>query len=208
MDDILNKQHKRRVVVTGMVCVSPIGCSPQELFNNLLKGNNNFTLHRGVMISLVSDSFDRKCYEWGLQKYTKLESYALSAIKDAIAYSGIDLVKENTLGLCVGTSQNLSDSKAKSGDVLSTIIHEIGFGGECIALPVACSGGNAAIAVAMSKIQSGNTDIFLAGGVEAYTDLCFSTFNVLQILSNTGCRPFTAHRDGITIGEGAGFLVL
>lgn len=208
MDDILNKQHRRRVVVTGMGCVSPIGCSPQELFNNLLKGKDNFTLQRGVMTSLVSNSFERKRYEWGLQKHRKLESYALCAIKDAIAYSGIDLAKETTIGLCVGTSQNLSDSNSRYGDVLSTIAHEIGLVRECISLPVACSGGNVAIAVAMSKIQTGNADIFLAGGVEMYTDLCFSTFNVLQILSKTGCRPFTSHRDGITIGEGAGFLVI
>lgn len=205
---IANKHNRRRVVVTGMGCVSPLGCSPQELFDNLLEGKSNFISERGVMVSFVSDSFERKCREWGLQNQRNTQSYAICAIKDAIVSSGFELNESTSIGMCIGTSQNLSDPNSRQGDVLSFVAHEIGLLGECISLPVACSGGNVAIAVAMSKIQTGNADIFLAGGVEMYTDLCFSTFDVLQILSKGGCRPFSSCRDGITIGEGSAFFVL
>lgn len=203
-----DKHNGRRVVITGMGCVSPLGCSPQGLFKNLLEGKSNFVSERGVMVSFVSDSFERKCCEWGLQNQRSTQAYAICAIKDAIAFSGFKLNENPSVGMCIGSSQNLSDPNSKQGDILSFIAHEIGFLGECISLPVACSGGNVALAVAMSKIQTGNADIFLAGGVERYTDLCFSTFDVLQILSKEGCRPFSSCRDGITIGEGAAFFVL
>ena len=199
-----NECKKPRVVITGMGCVSPLGCSPQDLFENLLSGERNFILSKGVNVSLVDRNFERK-----YQNFPRsVLYYAVAAIRDAIISSGININDERDLGLYIGASQDLADPNSEEGNILSSIVEVTGIKGECLSLPVACSGGNVAIALAASKIQTGSADIILAGGVERYTDLCFSTFDVLQVLSKQGCSPFAKGRDGITIGEGAGILVL
>jgi 3-oxoacyl-[acyl-carrier-protein] synthase-1 len=54
----------------------------------------------------------------------------------------------------------------------------------------------------------GLIDAAVVGGVDS---LCLSTlygFNSLQLLSGDMCRPFDASRNGISIGEAAGFVLL
>src|SRR5947207_477226 len=48
----------------------------------------------------------------------------------------------------------------------------------------------------------------LAGGVDAMTRLCFMGFNALKLLDPEPCRPFDRDRRGMSIGEGAAFVVL
>jgi 3-oxoacyl-[acyl-carrier-protein] synthase-1 len=48
----------------------------------------------------------------------------------------------------------------------------------------------------------------LAGGTDALTKFTLNGFLALEILSTTGCRPFDRNRNGLTIGEGAAFVVL
>jgi 3-oxoacyl-[acyl-carrier-protein] synthase II len=64
------------------------------------------------------------------------------------------------------------------------------------------------MALAANKIQIGETDIAIAGGADIFNELCYSIFYSLGILSETSSSPFMKNRDGITIGEGAGFLVI
>jgi 3-oxoacyl-[acyl-carrier-protein] synthase II len=72
----------------------------------------------------------------------------------------------------------------------------------------ACSSGAAAVAEAAALIADGVVDTALAGGVDAITRICFMGFNALKLLDPTPCRPFDRERRGMSIGEGAGFLVL
>jgi 3-oxoacyl-[acyl-carrier-protein] synthase II len=48
----------------------------------------------------------------------------------------------------------------------------------------------------------------LAGGYDAISQMVFGGFDSLQALSQTQCRPFDAHRDGLALGEGAAMLAL
>src|SRR5438876_595426 len=47
-----------------------------------------------------------------------------------------------------------------------------------------------------------------SGGSDALARLTYSGFNVLQAVDAQPCTPFAAHRKGITLGEGAAYLVL
>ena len=72
----------------------------------------------------------------------------------------------------------------------------------------ACSSSTIAIGQAMSAIRHGRLDAAVAGGTDALARLTFSGFNALRLMDLEPCRPFDRARNGMSIGEGAGMLVL
>lgn len=72
----------------------------------------------------------------------------------------------------------------------------------------ACSSSAKVFGSAQRMISSGLIDAAIVGGVDS---LCLTTlygFNSLQLVSRNACLPFDAHRDGISLGEGAAFILL
>ncbi len=80
--------------------------------------------------------------------------------------------------------------------------------GERMIVGNACASGANAVGHGFDWIRSGAADRVVVGGVEALTELIFVGFDCLQSLSVTECKPFDVERDGLMLGEGAGFLVL
>ncbi|HYI09752.1 MAG TPA: beta-ketoacyl-[acyl-carrier-protein] synthase family protein [Thermoanaerobaculia bacterium] len=83
-----------------------------------------------------------------------------------------------------------------------------GLGGGVVSNATACASAGAAIGMASDYLKSGHADVAIAGGSDALCRLTYSGFNVLQAVDPEPCSPFGATRKGITLGEGAGFLVL
>ena len=81
-------------------------------------------------------------------------------------------------------------------------------GGGVISNATACASAGAAIGIAADYLRSQHADAAIAGGSDALCRLTYSGFNVLQAVDAQPCTPFAAHRKGITLGEGAAYLVL
>jgi 3-oxoacyl-[acyl-carrier-protein] synthase II len=99
--------------------------------------------------------------------------------------------------------------------VASQIGIRYGFKGPNLVISTACASGANAIGEAFRKIQHGEVDLCLTGGVEApLTPFNFAAYCSMRILSkNNGepagaSRPFDATRDGFVMGEGGAVLVL
>ena len=75
-------------------------------------------------------------------------------------------------------------------------------------LSSACSGGANAILVGATWLELGLCDAVLCGAADALCRVTLSGFNALASLDPTGARPFDRSRKGLTLGEGAGFVVL
>jgi 3-oxoacyl-(acyl-carrier-protein) synthase len=71
-----------------------------------------------------------------------------------------------------------------------------------------CVGSAMAIASACDAILLGECEVAIAGGSEALCRVVLSGFHSLKVVAADGCRPFDKNRPGITVGEGAGMLVL
>ncbi|MEO8218670.1 MAG: beta-ketoacyl-[acyl-carrier-protein] synthase family protein [Acidobacteriota bacterium] len=84
----------------------------------------------------------------------------------------------------------------------------LGLQGGVVSNATACASAGAAIGMAGDLLRSGHADAALAGGSDALCRLTYSGFNVLQAVDARPCRPFSASRQGITLGEGAAYLVL
>ena len=141
-------------------------------------------------------------------------------------------------GVCVGTSlggasttdtgyqtaygdrsdriQPFSVLAAMSNAPASWIGMQHGLAGPNLTYSTACSSSAVALGEAARRIQSGEADIMLAGGAEAPLTfgvlLGWDALRVLAVVDpvdpSRSCRPFSANRSGLVLGEGAAFLVL
>ncbi len=83
-----------------------------------------------------------------------------------------------------------------------------GLQGPSLTVSSACSSSAKVFGNAARMIEAGLIDAAVVGGVDS---LCLTTlygFNSLQLLSTAPARPYGEGRDGISIGEGAAFILL
>ena len=84
----------------------------------------------------------------------------------------------------------------------------LGLSGPALAYSTACSSSAKVFAAAYHYMQAGLCDAAVVGGVDS---LCMTTlygFNSLDLISSHRCRPWDRSRDGLNIGEAAGFALL
>lgn len=92
---------------------------------------------------------------------------------------------------------------------MAAMMRSLGIRGPLRIISNACASGANAIGQAFQMVAEGKADRVLAGGYDALSQLVFAGFDSLQALSPGGIpRPFDAARDGLAIGEGAGFVVV
>jgi 3-oxoacyl-[acyl-carrier-protein] synthase II len=72
----------------------------------------------------------------------------------------------------------------------------------------ACASASMAIGAALQALRRGDVDVALAGGSDALCQLTYAGFNALRSVDEAPSRPFRKDRAGLSLGEGAGVLVL
>ncbi|MDR1783681.1 MAG: beta-ketoacyl-[acyl-carrier-protein] synthase family protein [Dysgonamonadaceae bacterium] len=220
-----------RVVVSGIGIVSSIGRNIAETLDSLehkRSGLNPLTLfeskYKGV---LPVGEVDLPVHE-EMSRTAFLGMYAAEA---AFLDAKLDCRKNENLriGFISGTSVGGMDRSEKfysdylycpsKGRLRDVIGHDCGDGTEKIAkhlgisdylatLSTACSSGANAIITAARLIKNGFLDCAIAGGTDALCKFTLNGFSSLKIVDDKICRPFDASREGLNLGEGAGYLVL
>lgn len=95
-----------------------------------------------------------------------------------------------------------------SYSLASFVTRYLGLTGPSFVVSSACSSSAKVFANALRMMAAGVCDAAVIGGVDS---LCLSTlygFNSLGLVSRFPCRPYDADRDGISVGEGAGFVLV
>lgn len=157
-----------------------------------------------------------------------------TAMAEALADSGLLAVGRGPIaadrwGLILGTSHGgrsqldrFVESGADPNDphhahrLLESASHQhqsaalascFGVHGPVITLSTACSSSGIAIAYGCELLRSGKVDMVVAGGADAFSKLTYAGFDSLGAVADQACGPFS-NTIGITLGEGAGFVVL
>ena len=91
----------------------------------------------------------------------------------------------------------------------SQISMQCGLRGPAFVVASACASATHAIGLAFHMLRSGQVDCAVTGGAEA----CISfggmrAWEALRVMAPDVCRPFSADRMGMVLGEGAAMLVL
>ena len=223
----------RRVVVTGLGAVSPFGAGVKAYWTGVAAGTCAIR-----PISLVETAGFRSQVAAevpegvaGSSRRSRADRLALLAAREALDDAGLTAAERADAALIVGAvgggmleaeawhwrrRGRAVTARASAGalrsilpsshaDTLASRLHVLG---PRETLVTACSSGAASLAVAADLIADGLVDVALAGGADAITRICYMGFNALKLLDPAPCRPFDRERKGMSIGEGAAFLVL
>lgn len=161
---------------------------------------------------------------------TRIADLALAVTRDALKDAGFDPSRDpERCGMALGTSHggNIAYMKLIRGcvgdptgeidptlalscspTVLGQVARAVGLRGPTITVSTACASGTNSVGRAAEMIRAGHADAMLAGGADLFTELSFSGFNVLGVMSRGACRPLDRDRDGMMLGDGAAMMLL
>ena len=114
----------------------------------------------------------------------------------------IDFIKDESKGKL----RSVYDHEC--GSMTEIVADKLGIKDFLTTISTACSSSANAIFYAARLIKNDMLDIVIAGGADALTKFTLNGFNTLMILDDEFCKPFDEHREGLNLGEGAGYLVL
>jgi 3-oxoacyl-[acyl-carrier-protein] synthase II len=221
----------RRVVVTGLGAVSPHGIGVKAFWSGLAGG----TCAIRELSVIETDGFRCRIggevpeVVAGSTRRTRADRFAVAAAEEALNDAGLGAAARAAPALIVGAVGGgmleaeewyWAASRGRNTRVVpavrsvlpcahaDTLAARLRVRGPRHTVVTACSSGAVAVAEAAALIADGVVDVALAGGVDSITRICFMGFNALKLLDPAACRPFDRDRRGMSIGEGAGFLVL
>ena len=205
----------KRVVVTGLGTVNPLGNSIPEFWENAIAGVSgaapitNFdtnAIQTKVKFGCQVKNFDIAEYmdRKEARKLDKYSHFAVASAVQAIKDSALDLEKEdlNRIGVILGFGIGGVDSFEEGVD---TIHEQKKLGQELKVTPFF-------VPRILGSIAAGLISIMYAEA--ALGDCGVTGFGVMHALSTrndspeTASRPMSASRDGFVLGEGGGILIL
>ncbi|MGH6881580.1 beta-ketoacyl-[acyl-carrier-protein] synthase family protein [Hypericibacter sp.] len=96
----------------------------------------------------------------------------------------------------------------ETGSLAEFAARSLGLTGLAYTIATACSSSAKVFASARRLIRAGLADAAVVGGADTLCRMTLNGFASLEALSKGRCNPFSAHRDGITVGEGAAVFLL
>lgn len=236
----------RKVVVTGMGVVSPIGQNVAEFFDALLAKRSGIrpvpeTIYPGpspLVAGLVD--FEAKAH-WPAHQaaqYDRATQFALVATRQALSDAALgESADVHDVGVYWGTGLggagsieeayrllHLGGGRVRPSSVVlgmnnaaaGNVSIAYGLRGPILNVSTACSSSAGGIGEAYRAIKHGYADVIVAGGSEALvTNGNLRAWDAMQALAHAdpedpsrSCKPFSANRRGIVLGEGAAALVL
>jgi len=165
----------------------------------------------------------------GEKGITRTDILATVAIQEAFADAGLsseEIAALDTAFLSASTvgGMSMTDELYRDGnkigepsDYLSSYIcgahtlklaERFGMKGMSTTFNTACSSSANSIMFGAKLIKSGRAKRAIVGGADGLAKFTVNGFNALRILSPRPCMPFDKDRSGLTLGEGAAFLIL
>jgi len=103
----------------------------------------------------------------------------------------------------------LAIPKGMHSAVASSVSKDLGIHGPVFSVSSACASGSHAIIQGCMMIQQGLVDIAVVGATDApFPYVLLKAWEAMRVVSDEVCRPFSKDRKGMSLGEGAGVLIL
>lgn len=195
--------------------LSALGFGTRENMEAVRAGRTNLSAwHDGTPVCRIDpERFAQLAAERAVAEYTPAERLALLTLGEVIARSGVSPADERTLILLSTTKGNIGllngdPAKCDLNDTAQVVGRHFGAANRPLVISNACISGVSAIVVASRLIRSGEYDHVFVAGFDLLCDFIVSGFNAFKSVSPALCRPYDAARDGLTLGEACGAVLL
>lgn len=226
-----------RIYITGLGAVSAIGFDVPGHFRSLTEGKHGISrleyLDSRFKDELPFGEVKRSDEEFyallGVteeQTTNRTSLLGMTAAREALNMAGGDiaafrtaLVSSTTVGGMTQTEKFFYQfdthpetrkwiDKLDCGDSTRDIANFLGHRGYLTTLSTACSSAANAVIFGANLIKAGIVDRAICGGADALSKFTINGFHSLMLLEKEPCHPFDKDRQGLNLGEGAGYIVL
>lgn len=223
---------KRRVVITGIGCVTPIGASYDEVKKSLFNGESGVEFYEPFGVNLarvkvdvdnldstdlsVTDRFSRLAWA-AYQQAHKDSGTDVEGVMLGVGYGGGALALEQSYAdlLRVKRTRPTALVCSMPNNATNFIAHKEKIKGPVFTYSAACSSASVAIGEAYRYIALGEVDTIAAGGAEScLNELSVATWRAMNAIARNSeeptkaSKPFSADRSGIVIAEGSAVFIL
>jgi 3-oxoacyl-[acyl-carrier-protein] synthase I len=151
--------------------------------------------------------------------FSRFEQMVISSVKDALSHASLDISDDKTLFILSTTKGNIdllnkADKDSGAGNPVylwqtaGKLQHFLELANSPLIVSNACISGLMAIIVGARMIRAGKYEKVIVTGADLVSEFVLSGFNSFLSLSNGPCRPFDKSRQGLSLGEGAGTVIL
>lgn len=216
------------VYVVADNIISPLGRTTEENFSNVSKGQSGIRQHNNKALwpapfyaaMFAEGQLESYWNEDSLENYTKFEQLLVLSVQNALDRTPIN-INDGRTAFIVSTTKGNIELLEQQADPANAPLQEMelfhtakkvaayfGYSADPIVVSNACISGLLAILTAKRLILSGRYDHAVVTGADVVTQFVLSGFQSFQAVSSEPCRPFDAERKGVTLGEGAGTVIL
>ncbi len=228
----------RGACVTGMGVVSPIGMETETFWDALLAGRgaagpvrafDSSAMPRRLacevppfeaLARLLPFASPGRCTELALMAAD--QALRGAGLEPGDSHPGLKVVVGTTMGEVTAFERQcasggspgrgreaIASLAAGPLDVMGrSLVAWLGCDRPALSVPAACAAGAYAVGLAADLVRRGEAARALAVGCEALSRLAFVGFARLGAMSPDVCRPFSATRRGLLVGEGAAALLM
>lgn len=213
-----------KVYVREVNILSPLGQDAKENFAHIVSGlsgvmkYNNSEIDKGIITAslLPQSRYDEMDHQVDFTPFEQLLATSLKLLFNqsiiqpdssdilfifATTKGNISLLKNEDLDKDDFTSLSLAHSAQK-------VSRYFGNPNKPEVISNACISGVAALIYGRRMIDSGQYKHVVIAGADIVSQFIYSGFQSFQALSTTVCKPFSAERDGINLGEAAASIIL
>jgi nodulation protein E len=185
-----------------------VGCEIKTLPDHGIDRKQLVSMDR---FSLLATIAAREAMQQAGLTSNETNTYQMGAIV-GVGVCGWEAIEENYRALLTEGRNRagiFTVPKVMPGAAAGHVSMNLGLRGPVFGITSACSSSNHAIASAVDQIRLGRADVMVTGGTDAPLIWgILKGWEALRVLAPDTCRPFSADRQGLVLGEGAGMAVL
>ncbi|MGK4568434.1 beta-ketoacyl synthase N-terminal-like domain-containing protein [Flavobacterium sp. 3HN19-14] len=204
----------REVFISATNCITPLGFDVASNIKNIESGISGIRRYENEMLEkpFYAAMIDDETLNTAFAKITPLQNF--SRLEKMMILALHPIVKENLTertGFILSTTkgnvtalENPSEKnfqQAHLHQLAKNIADFFQFKTEPIVVSNACVSGILAVSIAKRLIQAEMFDeVFIVAGDEV-SEFVLSGFNSFQAMSDAPCKPYSANRNGVSLGE-------